>query len=510
MSIFEKKKTELISRRRRSGFTMIELMVALGVFSIFLYASSGFWGTMINGPFHNQEFIADLQQTSRIALDFMGGELKQTGAGQLFTPQPPHSSPGYAIIPIKISDDSIYGQSGPLPLVTSDGGPDGPDEITVVYGVQGRVARVESDDLGGLIQLDFQLRDDTQDASVSTNPNTNPNPYPFFTGYFNPAKPSPFSPGHFGYDNPQDQTWVNSMLLIKTAAGAGSAALGVSGQSGQRAQYRVVRVTGVEPVVTPGAGFLANVNYVEEPENPLNRWFQTIADINGGTEILNMRDGLADATKNQHYLDRITAGGGTLLGCAPRQSQSDPYSACYTAMLIQMRTFFIAPPGHPANPLGTEPALAMIPYTQAPKSGSLGDHAIVLVDGVEDMQIEYFFSRNGPGIGLATTDPQLNQGVHDPLVADGAVGYQGYWDPAMRVPRLANLTGVRMSIRAGKYVDGVLRTPYEPLANRTDYSSVEDPAHPKLARITRVFMSFRNVDTPYRPKDANPIVISGS
>lgn len=507
MSIFEKTtKSNPTWRRRRSGFTMIELMVALGVFSIFLYVSSGFWGTMVGGPFHNQEFIADLQQTSRIALDFMGSELKQTGAGQLFTPQPPHSSPGYAVIPIKISDDSIYGQTGALPQVSSDGDFDGPDEITVVYGVQGRVARVESDDLAGTIQLDFQLRDDTQDASVSTNPN----PYPFFTGYFNPAQPSPFSPGHFGYDNPQDQTWVNSMLLIKTAAGAGSAALGVSGQSGQRAQYRVVRVTGVQPVVSPGSGFLSTVSYIEEPENPLNRWFQTVAQINGNSEILYFWDGMNDASKNQHYLDRMAAGGGTLLGCAPRQSQSDPYSACYTAMLIQMRTFFIAPPGHPANPLGTEPALAMIPYTEAPKAGSLGDQSIVLVDGVEDMQVEYFFSRNGPGIGLATTDPQLNQGVHDPLVADGATGYQGYWDTAMRVPRLSTLTGVRMSIRAGKYVDGVLRTPYDPLANRTDYSSVEVPGRPKLARITRVFVSFRNVDTPYRPKDADPIIISGT
>lgn len=497
-------RSQLTRRHRRSGFTMIELMVALGVFSVFLYASSGFWGAMVGGPFHNQEFIADLQQTSRIALDFLGNELKQTGAGQLFTPQPPHSSPGYSIIPVHISDDSTYGQTGALPLVGSDGNFDGPDEITVVYGVQGRVARVESDDLAGNLKLDFQLRDDTQDASISSNPN----PYPFFTGYFNPAKPSPFSPGHFGYDDPQDQTWVNSLMLIKTAAGAGSAALGVSGQSGQRAQYRVVRVTGVQPSTT--GGYLSTISYVEEPENPLNRWFQSIAQINGGSEVLYFWDGMNDSTRNQHYLDRIAAGGGSLLGCAPRKSSSDPYSSCYTAMLIQMRTFFIAPPGHPANLLGTEPALAMIPYTQAPESGKLGDHSIVLVDGIEDMQVEYFFSRNGPGIGLATTDPQLNQGVHDPLLPQTWAGYQGYWDASMRVPRLASLTGVRISIRAGKYVDGVLRTPYDPLANRTDYSSVENPDEPKLARITRVFVSFRNVDTPYRPKDVDPIIISGS
>lgn len=494
-------------RTRRSGFTMIELMVALGVFSVFLYASSGFWGTMVDGPFHNQEFIADLQQTSRIALDFMGNELKQTGAGQLFTPQAPHSSPGYAVIPVGISDEAIYGQNGPLPLETSDGGANGPDEITVAYGVQGRVARVEEDDLSGTIILDFQLRDPTQSASTVTNAN----PYPFFTGYFNPARPSPFSPGHYGYDDPQDLTWVNSLLMIKSSAGAGAAAIGVTGQSGHRAQYRVVRVTGVEPEPASGQSrYLARVSYVEEPSNPLNRWFQSVAQINGGSDVLYFWDGMNNASTNQVYLNRIAAGGGSLLGCQPRPNSNSGYNACFTAMLVKLRTFYIAPPGHPANPLGTSPALAMIPYDKAPEPGKVGDHSIILVDGIEDMQIEYFFSRNGPGIGLTTTDPQLNQGVHDLLSPGTGNTYPGYWDPNNRVPNLANMTGARVSIRAGKYIDGVLTTPYEPIANRDDYSAVRDPARPKLARITRVFVAFRNVDTPYRPQDAEGIRISGS
>ena len=494
-------------RKRSRGFTIIELMVALGVFSAFLYASSGFWGTMVNGSFGRQDLIADLQQVSRVALDFMGTELRQTGAGQLFTPQPPHSSPGYSIIPAQVSDPSVYGQVGPLPLVAGDGGNDSPDELTIAYGVQGRVARVESDDLAGTLMLDFQLRDDTQDASVLTNVN----PYPFFTGYFNPARPSPFSPGPYGFDNPQDLTWDNAMLMIKTAASAGAGAMDVSGQVGARAQYRVVRVTGVEPVAASGQDrFFVKVSYAEEPENPLNRWFQSMTALNGNTEVLYFWTGMNNPDTNARYQERIAAGGGVMLGCAPRDGQTAAFNACYTAMVIQMRTFFVAPPGHPVNPTGTSPALAMIPYTQRPEPGKLAEQAIVLVDGIEDMQLEYFFSRNGPGIGAATQDAQLNQGLHDPLTPDSGVGYEGYWNSNDHVTNLGSLTGVRVSIRAAKYIDPTFTTPYAPLANRTDYSSVIDTERPKLARITRVFVAFRNVDTPYRPKDMNPIKISGT
>ncbi len=507
----------------RAGFTLMELMVSLGVFSIFLYVSSGFWGQMVRSGGHEQRLTQAVNQTARLALDYLSRDIQRVGAGQLFAPQVPTTSPGYALIPANVT--SSYGQKGILPI-SGNGGPDAADEITFVYSDQSRLARVMWDHpAAGRIRLDFQLRDDTPyvpNAAKIIPIAGNSNPYPFFTGFFSPVLPSPYSPANW---DPSNTAWPGTLLLIKTSDNTGSEALDVYGQQGQRSTFRVVRVNGIQPAGNPPPPadfpFTFDVTYQEERQNPFNRWLLTLEGTSGTDKVYfetaKMFPHFQQREKdNNDPTSKESGPPGAMLGCGIRSKPSDPLRACSTAMQVSMRTYFVVPPGTvPVNPdPAAPPILAMIPYTQAVAGGAvnynLAQDAVSLADGVEDLQVEYFLGRGITPISPTAQTTDANPGVND-LSSGAVLGNGGYWASSDNVPKTHFVLGLRLGIAASRRVffDKPSTAAAEQNADRLlkELAPPNVPTRGYLRRINRQFVALRNMYGPYAPAEGRAIVV---
>lgn len=504
-----------------AGFTMLEVVVTLGIFSVLLIAAAQMLTVMGGkGRLNTQQRLADLNQTTRLVSEFISQDLQRAGAGQVFAPRLPNSSPGYTVIPMNVTN--TFGQMGPIPTADlGDGGSADSDQMTFVFSSQGIGARVERDDLTGRIRLDFQLRDSTQDGAATSALTTAP--YPFFRGFFDPSKPSPYAKGITNLNE-----WIGGLLVIKGADGPGPATIDPFGQVGRRSQYRVVRILDAVP---SGSGFLVDIAYREEPENPFNRWLQTLelqqnaSALVGGASCLyaSQTEGGSAACANRSLLDwqfyQERFDGTWVSGCSERgSSNSAGFQSCMTAALVEMRTFYLVDANTTQN-TSDMPALGLINYSGTDFNyGSLEDATTVVVDGVEDLQVEYFFSTNEAG-SLGTSDFTLDvmgqkrgaDGFGPDCVGNCAVLYS----VQTGVPSTHFLVGTRVSIttavdvpdkdaQAGMASEVPSETNGMAMGNRTNYTEYDGTA--RFRRQIRQFIAFRNVDSPIQPANQTVVV----
>ncbi|MEW6774739.1 MAG: prepilin-type N-terminal cleavage/methylation domain-containing protein [Bdellovibrionota bacterium] len=498
-------------RRQEAGFTLLELMVSLGVFSIFMAAAAGFMGQWMHSAAKASRRISDVNQTARLAMEYAGVNVSRMGAGQLFSPNRPSSSPGYALIPLDVT--STYGGNGALSILaggTSDGGLTKPDQLTFVFSKHNRLARVVWDDRNAhQILLDFKLQDATRGAVPPGKP------YPFFSGYFSSVEPSPLAPGN--WEPAGEELWDNALLLIKTPDSLSCVAINEQGEKGECSQYEMVRVRG-KPILfaAPGNSFMYLVNYTEEPQNPFNRWLQSLSLVSGYTRYYpDAEQGNLQRTyqlrKDAASIERYGRGNATL-GCIPRATTNEPINGCFTAMLVEMQTLFITNPGDGILPATLKrPALATLTYTAPPTT--LNQDAQILSEDVEDFQVEYYFKDDPASkINFSEDNPQaVGMRGRDDLLNGTLPAHacEGLWC-AENVPIGNYLKGIRLSLRASAFVDygsfysddTGAKNELVKIGNRDVYPP-DDKDGKRFRRIVRQYFALRNMNTSYQPLEQN-------
>lgn len=397
--------------RRDHGFSLIELMVSLGVLSIIVAgAAEGLVGGI--RAWMPRQSVAQLYQNARDAASLVTESVHNAGSGVIFNREGGKSTFGVAVIPRKVTGDEFGKETSTG--IPGDGGAADSDEVTLV-GASSPTAVVVSDNGAGLLTLTYfpmgrasaVTGAGTIDAGGSVH---RTNVFEFFNRLFRADERSYYYPGISATD-------VGQLMVVRSLAlGEGRV---------QTSRYRMVRVVAVEPGPEINS---YNVSYAVEQALPFNRWMQEITTVSGltGGSIPSYYDS-SDPLFNQYT-------GGGVLACDGALSERDALlglsgtarTKCTIASMVFMHTYYIMRPTS-----GGFPMLARYDYTgpQFPDKEAV----TIVADNIEDMQIEYFFG----------SDPSM------PIPRPGALGISEIEYPVPVIlgaePITADITTMRFS-----------------------------------------------------------------
>lgn len=403
MSIMTAHTYRLEQRRRPSrsgGFTLIELMVTLGIFIMIITFSMEGIVQGLRGWLPRQA-VAKMLQDSRDIVSMLTDSVERAGSGEVFDRNYRASTFGAAIIPRRVTGNE-FAQTGKTSAI-GDGLTSDSDEVTLV-GTFPITAIVANDN--GSNQLTVSYVPVTRHSSTDENVSYRHFAYQFFNRLYGPRERSYYYPSITEDD-------IGQLLVVKS--------FGVGPNN--VARYRMVRITGV--TANPIESQAVDITYAIEQALPFNRWIQEIAASNSSIQYYDVTDGsfaeyagaAVPACDGAADIPSIITGGGKAQ--SGLQTTGVRSQKCSTAALAYMHTFFIDRPSNNAPP-----RLARYDYTGDSFPGQT-DYTVI-ADGVEDMQIEYFFESDesytipGPGVQGKTSfdvDITVNKLTAEPETA---------------------------------------------------------------------------------------------
>ncbi len=427
-------------QRAGHGFSLVELMVSMAIFAGIMAFTVEAFVYGIRGAMPRMAAI-QLLQDSRDISNFMRDSVERAGAGDIFERNGRQSTFAAAVIPRMVTG-SQFGLTGAT-NTSGDGGTSGSDEVTLA-GTFPITAVVAQDNGSGLMTLTYVpfSRHVSKNSSISYRQSA----FQFFNRLYSPTQPSYYYPGLVPAD-------VGQLMIIRS-----------HGTDEMIGRYRMVRITGIAPAAAASMPTAYDVSYAIEPKLPFNRWIQELTNTNGTVKYYDASDskfttyaggGVMGCDGATSVAGIITGGTADMNGVTPAGKRPQKCSIAAKAFL---HTYFVNRPT-----TGGVPQLARYDYQGS--TFPTAQDFVVIADGVEDMQIEYFLQMSVDSSGNAIS-----------LVAGpGSTGQQGFpvpvnIDSRFQEPGPANVISLRFMFMTAEFSEGMKSSSssaYPPLSNRT-------------------------------------------